>query len=101
MIETLDLKQKSHLLVSFTYHVSDLSVDEEAALHIGLDRSYEHEWSVAGTQITRTSGTVTWSFENVPAGVHEVTAGGRVEGGDFFAQLANCALSVTTVLPAP
>lgn len=102
MIQTLDLNQNSHVLVSFTFHIGDLAQGELADLHIALDGAYGHEWPLAGNNWGLTSGTLTWSFANVPTGMHEITAGGRVSGDDSApAQLGNCALTVTTVIPAP
>ena len=96
MTQTVTLLHASNLLVLFTYEWARLDLDQEGLLHFTLDGQAPapFEWGFAGSSISRTSGTVTWSFTDVPAGTHTVAARARVEGGDLSAGLNECAMTV-------
>ena len=96
MTQTVTLHRESNLLVLFTFEWGALDVDQEGLLHFTLDGQAPapFEWGFAGSAISRTSGTVTWSFTDVPAGTHTVAARARVEGGDVSAGLNECALTI-------
>jgi hypothetical protein len=94
------LSKPAHLMVSFTVEWGNLATGEEGLLSFtvgGGETAGSAEWGFAGTGITRTSGSLTWAFADVPAGVHLVSAQARVEGGDESAELNDCALIVTVI----
>jgi hypothetical protein len=98
MSQTLTLNQKSRLLVSFTFEWGGLEDGEEGLLSPSLDGGFAtFEWGFVGHTVPRTSGTVTWSFTNVPRGSHTVAFNARVEGGDEDSGLNECALTVIVV----
>ncbi len=98
MTQTLTLARESDLLLYFTFEWGSLNLDEEGLLSRRLDDTPPpFEWSFAGNAFSRTSGTVMWSFADVPAGTHNVAAHARLEGGDLSAQLNGCALTVFVI----
>jgi hypothetical protein len=99
MSQTVTLHRASNLLVYFTFEWGALEAGEEGLLEFALDGvnaspESPFEWGFAGNVIPHSSGTVTWSFADVPAGTHMVAARGRVQGGDLNALLDDCALTV-------
>jgi hypothetical protein len=98
MTQTVTLHTQSSLVLYFTFEWGSLSSDEEGLLAPTLDSSGSpFEWGFVGNDISRTSGTVMWSFANVPAGTHTVGFGARLQGGDVSAELNDCALTVFVV----
>lgn len=80
MEQQVDLGATSHLIVSFTSEWGRLDISEEALLSFYLDgESDTQEWGIAGTRITRTSGTWTWVFYDVPAGSHTLQVSARID----------------------
>jgi hypothetical protein len=77
-----------------------LALGEEGLLSFTVDEGStagSSEWGFSGTDITRTSGTLTWAFANIPAGKHTVAVGARVEGGDTAAELNDCGFTVMVI----
>jgi len=98
LTQTLTLPRESNLLLYFAFEWGSLNPDEEGLIAPTLDGPESpFEWSFAGNAFSRTSGTVMWSFANVPAGTHTVGPIARLEGGDLSAQLNECALTVFVV----
>jgi hypothetical protein len=97
---TFGLPQRSHLWLSFTFEWGSLALGEEGLLAFTMDggsTAGSSEWGFSGTDITRTSGTLTWAFANIPAGKHTVAVGARVEGGDTAAELNDCGFTVMVI----
>jgi hypothetical protein len=104
MEQELTLGAESHLLVYFSFEWGALGTREEGKLSFELDGTdATSEWSFPGNSATRTSGTVMWSFEDVPAGTHIVDVFGRVDpipsdgqppGVHTSADVNGCALTV-------
>jgi hypothetical protein len=104
---------ESHLLAYFTFEWGNLNERLEGLVDIALLASDEtvvgdsREWGFPGHKIPRTSGTVMWSFEDVPPGTYTVHGAARVDqipgGGlrdsELSAGLEECALTVF-VIPA-
>lgn len=97
MSQTLTLRQTSDLLVYFTFEWGSLQVGEEGLLSFAVATEGSGEWSFAGVEITRTSGTLMYSFADVPRGTHTLAAHARVHGGDFSAELNECAMTVFVI----
>lgn len=109
--------QDSHLLVYFTFEGSgfgtrtELLLGPEVADEAGdLFRGRPFEWGFVGNAASaHTSGTVMWTFEDVPAGSYFVSMTHRVEtipsglpgGSHPSAVLENCALTVFVIPVAP
>jgi len=108
----VDFDQGSHLLVYFTSQWSGLNDDKELLLGFEiLDVNGEvfrsPVWADGTAQSTQGSGTVMWTFEDVPAGDYTVQMFAQVRTGSVpahaagtHALLENCALTVF-VIPAP
>ena len=98
----ITLDEPSHLLLYFGAEWGGLSSREEGLLNPSLDFDPPFEWGISGTTITRTTSTVMWSWDDVPAGDHNIGVGARVEkhgpgGGPPSADLNECALTVFVV----
>jgi hypothetical protein len=93
----VNLSKAAHLLVTFTFEWGSLVPGEEGLLSFAAGSAGSAEWGFAGTDITRTSGSLAWAFPNVPKGVQLVAVSARVEGGDTSAELNDCALIVTVI----
>jgi hypothetical protein len=100
----------SDLLVSFTAEWSGFDTRTELLITfevVGDDESFRStpfEWGVSSNTRTHSSGTVMWSFGDVPAGGYTVQVGARVDpipgaqgGGSPSATLENCALTVFVI----
>jgi hypothetical protein len=107
-VMTLDitLDGPSHLLLYFTAEWGSLNSREEGLLNPSLDFEPPFEWGISGHTIPRTTSTVMWSFDNVPAGTHNVGVGARIEaspdtsnppGGNPSSGLNECALTVFVI----
>lgn len=103
---------EAHLLAYFTFEWGSLNERLEGLVDIALLASDEtvvgdsQEWGFPGTRIQRTSGTVMWSFEDVPPGTYTVHGAARVDAAraglpvsELSAGLEECALTVF-VIPA-
>jgi len=102
---------EAHLLAYFTFEWGSLKERLEGLVDIALLASDEtvvgdsDEWGFPGDRIPRTSGTVMWSFEDVPPGTYTVHGAARVDatpaGGlpvsELSADLEECALTVFVV----
>lgn len=106
MTQDITLDVPSHLLVYFTAEWGSLSSYEEGLLDAGLDFQSDFEWGSSGHTIPRTTSTVMWSFDSVPAGTHNVGVGARVDaspaggnppGINPSSDLNECALTVFVV----
>ena len=112
MGEEITFDDDSHVFLSFTYEWGTLDARLEGLVDLALldpdgtvIRS-QGEWGFAGSRIPRTSGTVTWSFENVPAGTYTAIAGARVDAspagglplaGELSAGIEECALTAFVI----
>lgn len=100
MVQRVAFEERSHLSISFTFEWGRLESDEEGLLSMSVDdgaAGSSAEWGFAGTDLSRTSGNLTWAFPNVPAGVHKVAVHARVEGGDGEADLNDCGLTLFVI----
>jgi hypothetical protein len=107
MTQPLTLGVDSNILVHFSFEWGRLTSRLEGHLNIDLDGASSFEWGFPGNDTTtRTSGTVTWSFDDVTAGEHTVDVGGRVDPipaggspatGRASADVNDCALTVFVV----
>jgi len=109
----VDFDQGSHLLVYFTSQWSGLNDDKELLVGfeiLDVDGEFFADsplWADGTAQSTHGSGTVMWTFEDVPAGDYTVQMIAQVRTGPVpahaagtHALLENCALTVF-VIPAP
>jgi hypothetical protein len=81
--------QESHLLVNFTAELFELGIREYGLFSMEvLDDAgdaiagTDFEWGFGGNWITITSPAMTWTFENLPAGVYTVRSNARIERWD-------------------
>lgn len=102
----ITLDAPSHLLLYFTAEWGDLNSREEGLLNPSLDFDPPFEWGVSGHTIPRTTSTVMWSWDDVPAGTHNVGVGARVEASPDSSKppglgpssgLNECALTVFVI----
>lgn len=102
----ITLDAPSHLLLYFTAEWGALNSREEGLLNPSLDFDPPLEWGVSGHTIPRTTSTVMWSWDDVPAGTHNVGVGARVEaspdpsrppGVQPSSGLNECALTVFVI----
>lgn len=108
MAQELTLAEESHLLVYFTGEWTGLGVNETGFLWFRLDGTdTDFDWEFPGHRDPETTGTVMWTFENVAAGTHTVSAHSEVRtippgqepGFEASAEVDHCAFTVF-VIPA-
>jgi hypothetical protein len=102
MAQDLTLAEESHLLVYFTGEWTRLSVNETGFLWFRLDGTdTDFDWRFAGHTLPETTGTVMWTFEDVAAGTHTVSAHSQVReippGRKASAELRHCAFTVFVI----
>lgn len=108
----ITVSQTSIVSVAYTFEWGTLNPRLEGLVDIGLlDRQTEQvvagqgEWGFSSGNIPRQSGTVTWSFPNIPPGNYWVVGAARVDafpsggpaglgGSDLSAGLNECSLTV-------
>jgi hypothetical protein len=112
MAQELTLAEASHLLVYFTGEWSGLGVNETGFMWFRLDGTDTNlDWQFAGHSLPETTGTVMWTFEDVAAGPHNVSAQALVRaanpnsdqetGREGAADLDHCAFTVFVIPVAP
>lgn len=112
MAQELTLAETSHLLVYFTGEFSGLGVNETGFLWFRLDGTDTNlDWQFPGHSLPETTGTVMWTFEDVAAGPHNVSAQALVRaanpnsdqetGREGSADLDHCAFTVFVIPVAP
>lgn len=116
MTQDFILDAPSNVLVYFTTGLSGLTTDEDASVNFILDFGTESisdspSWDFPGNQFAKASGTVMWSFKDVPVGPHSViigseiivspTVGGHGQQSQPSADFDNCALTVFVTPVAP
>ncbi len=115
--EEVTVDASSNLLVYYTFEWGNLDARLEGLVDIALqdaDGAFvagQGEWGFSGGSIPRTSGTVMWSFEDIPPGTYTAFGAARVDalpsggpqgqgGSDLVGSLNDCALTVFVIPPA-
>jgi len=79
MAQELTLDQQSHLLVYFTGEWKGLGVNEKGDLWFRLDGiDTDFDWNFPGHRDPESTVTVMWTFPDVAAGTHTVSAHSEV-----------------------
>lgn len=115
--EEVIVDASSNLLVYYTFEWGNLDPRLEGLVDIALqdaDGEFvagQGEWGFSAGIIPRTTGTVMWSFEDIPPGTYTAFGAARVDalpsggpagqgGSELSGDLSECALTVFVIPPA-